>query len=487
MVKSSARKHDMTEGPLLGKILIYTIPLILTGTLQLVFNAADTIVAGRFSDDGETALAAVGSCGALINLIVNLFMGLSVGAGVLVAQHIGAREEDEVKRTVHTAIPAAGILGVIVAVFGYLTAETLLRWTGVEESVLAQAVPYMKAYMLGMPASMVYNYCATMMRSAGDTTRPLIFLSIAGVVNVFLNLFTVMFLRMGALGVGIATAISTWLAAFLIIGYMLRIQGYMHFSLKDMRIHWNKLWRITKIGIPAGLQGCVFSISNVLIQSGVNSFGKTVVAGNAAAGNIDGFIYTAMNSFYHSTLTFVGQNVGAKKYNRIRKIIMINAVMVTVCGVVIGVLSLTFGRELLGLYAPGNEGAIEAGLKRMSIVTITYFLCGIMEVGCGAIRGMGSSFIPMIVSVVGTCALRITWIFTLFAAFPTIQMLYSAYPVSWFLTAAAHYTTSEILLRLIMKKARMAADIAGQAEAENDDVAADRLESEPLDEEIYSC
>lgn len=452
MFKASARKKDLTEGPLFGKILIFTIPIILTGMLQLLYNAADTIIAGRFSDDGETALAAVGSCGSLINLIINLFMGLSVGAGVLVAQHIGAKEEDEVRKTVHTAIPVAALFGILVSAFGFFSAETLLRWTGVEDIVLTQAVPYMKAFMLGMPASMVYNYCATMMRSSGDTTHPLIFLSVSGVVNIILNLFTVIVFRLGALGVGIATAVSTWLSAILIIGFMMREKGLMRFSLKEMRFYGDKLRKILKIGIPAGLQACVFSLSNVFMQSSVNSFGKTVVAGNSAVVNIDGFNYTVMNSFYHSALTFVGQNVGAKKYHRIRKIILINAVTVSVCGAAISFLTFTFGRQLIGLYAPGNNGAIEAGLTRMSIVTVTYFTCGLMEVGCGAMRGMGSSLTPMAVSVFGTCALRIAWIFTVFAAFPTTKILYCAYPMSWILTAAAHYISCEIRLRHIEKQ-----------------------------------
>ncbi|MFA5562489.1 MAG: MATE family efflux transporter [Eubacteriales bacterium] len=452
MFTSSARKKDLTEGPLFGKILLFTIPLILTGMLQLLYNATDTIVAGRFSEDGETALAAVGSCGSLISLLVNAFLGLSVGAGVLVAQHIGAREEDDVRRTVHTAVPAAALLGIFVSVVGFFLTETLLRWTGVEESVLAQAVPYMKAYMLGVPASMVYNYCAIMLRSSGDTTHPLLFLSIAGMVNIVLNLITVIYFHLGALGVGIATAISTWLSAFLIIRFMMREQGLIHFDPKEMRLHRDKLRKMTKIGIPAGLQSCVFSISNVFVQSGVNSFGKTIVAGNAAAANIDGFIYTAMNSFYHSTLTFVGQHVGAKKHHRIRKIIWLNAGMVAVCGAAIGLLAFTFGRQLLSLYAPGNSGAIEAGLVRMSIVTVTYFFCGLMEVGCGAMRGMGSPFIPMVVSIAGTCALRIGWIYTVFAAYPTTKVLYCAYPVSWILTAAIHYICCEILFRYISKK-----------------------------------
>ncbi len=452
MFKTATRKINMTEGPLLGKILIYTVPLILTGMLQLLYNAADTIVAGRFAEDGETALAAVGSCGALINLIINLFMGLSVGAGVLVAQYIGAKKEDDVRMTVHTAVPAAALLGAVVSVFGIVMAEPLLRLTGVEESVLAQAVPYMKAYMFGMPASMIYNYCATMMRSSGDTAHPLMFLSISGIVNVALNLVMVIGFGLGALGVGIATAVSTWLSMFLIIGFMMREEGLIHLDIKRIHIDWDKFWKIVRIGIPAGLQGCVFSLSNVVIQSSVNGFGKTTVAGNTAGSNIDGFIYVALDSFYHTSLTFVGQNIGAKKYDRVKKIIVLCSVMVVIVGLTLGGMALLFGRQLLGLYAPNNEGAIEAGLLRLSIVGLSYFLCGLMEVGCGAMRGMGSSFIPMVVSLIGSCLLRIVWIYTVFAAYPAMTVLYISYPVSWAVTGAVHYISSAILLRHIKHK-----------------------------------
>jgi putative MATE family efflux protein len=451
-LKTSVRKIDMTEGPLLGRILVYAIPLMLTGTLQLLYNAADMIVVGRFVEDGETSLAAVGSCGALINLIINLFMGLSVGAGVLVAQNIGAKNYDEVKKTLHTAIPAATILGVVVSILGFFTAEELLRLTGVEESVLAEAVPYMKAYMLGIPASMVYNYCASMMRSAGDTTHPLLFLSISGMLNVVLNIVMVVVFGLGAVGVGIATAISTWLSMILILGFMLRDDGALHLDPKLLKIHPDKLLRIVKIGIPAGLQGCIFSLSNVVIQSAVNSFGKTIVAGNTAVQNIDGFLYTAMNSFYHASLAFIGQNVGANKLHRVKKIVLYCSLLVVACGTSMGIAAYTLGPRLIGLYAPDNMGAISAGMTRMSIVTLTYFLCGLMEVGCGAMRGMGSSFIPMLISFIGSCALRILWTVTVFAATPTLEVLYYAYPVSWATTAAAHFISSAFMLHHLKKK-----------------------------------
>lgn len=447
MTTVKKQKNDVTEGPLLGKIIMYSIPLILTGILQLLYNAADTIVVGRWASDGEAALAAVGSCGALINLIVQLFMGLSVGAGVCVAQSYGARRYDDVSRTVHTAVPAAAILGVAVSVFGFFAAETLLTWTGVEQSVLAEAAPYMRAYMVGMPASMVYNYCATMLRSTGDTAHPLLFLSISGFVNVGLNLLTVLGFGLGALGVGIATAASTWLSMILIICFMLKTDTCMRLEPGKIHIYGDKLLQMVRFGIPAGLQGCVFSLSNVLIQSSVNSFPRYVVAGNTAAANIDGFIYIAMNALYHAALTFVGQNVGAKKYHRVWHIILVCYGAVTVVGLTMSTLTVVFGHELLSLYAPGNEPAIEAGKVRLLIVGGTYFLCGLMEVGCGAMRGMGSSVVPMVVSLVGSCVFRIVWIYTVFAWHHTTTTLYISYPLSWILTAAVHLLCCAIYLR----------------------------------------
>ncbi len=455
MAHSITKKTDMTEGPLLGKIIRYSIPLIATGMLQLLYNATDMIVVGQFAPNGEAALGAVGSCGALINLIVNMFMGLAVGAGVCVAHDYGARRFEDVRRTVHTAVPTAAILGVIVSVIGFVLAKPLLELTGVQGNVLNEAVPYMQAYMVGMPASMVYNYCATMLRSKGDTKHPLIFLSISGIANVLLNLVMVIMFKMGAVGVGIATAVSTWLSMIMIIVFMVRSRGSMQLEWKRIRFHKDKLLAMLRFGIPAGLQGCVFSLSNVVVQSSVNMLdaGRDfVVAGNAAAANIDGFIYTAMNSIYHATLTFVGQNLGAKKFDRIKRIIGVCSATVGVIGVVMSAAAVIFGPALLSLYAPGNERAIAFGMQRMVIVSATYFLCGFMEVGCGVMRGLGNSVVPMIVSIAGTCGVRIMWVYTMFAAVQTAEMLYISYPLSWLLTAVAHYVCSFIYLRIVTKQ-----------------------------------
>ncbi|MBR3895225.1 MAG: MATE family efflux transporter [Clostridia bacterium] len=434
---------DFTEGPLLSKIILFTLPLIATTVLQLLFNTADTVVVGRWGgstpEECETALAAVGSCGALTNLIVNLFFGLSVGAGVCVAHDIGAKAYDDVSRVVHTSVVASLISGVVVTVFGLCMARPLLTMMGTDPAVLDQAVPYMCAYFCGMPANMVYNYCAAILRSNGDTTRPLAFLSVAGVINVVLNLITVIVFGLGAVGVGIATAVSQWVSCVLIVLYMMRMEGPCRIELSKLRVDPAKLRKIVFIGLPAGIQSTLFSFSNVLIQSTVNSFGKVVVAGNTAGSNIDGYIYATQNSLYHAALTFVGQNVGARKYDRVKKSLFGCVLVVTVVGISVGGLVTCFGRPLLGLFAPGNEGAINAGMTRLSVLATTYFLCGLMEVGCGTMRGLGKSISPMFISLIGSCLFRVVWIYTVIPHHRSLEVLYLSYPVSWILTSATFF------------------------------------------------
>ncbi len=445
------KKMDMTDGAILPKIIRFSIPLVLTGILQLFFNTADTIVVGRWGgstpDECETALAAVGSCGSLINLIINLFFGLSAGASICVAHDMGAKRFDEVKKTVQTSVLTALICGAIVTAFGILSAESLLRLMGTEEAVLGQAVPYMIAYFCGMPANMLYNYCASILRASGDSTRPLAFLSIAGVANVVLNLFMVISFGLGALGVGIATAASHWISCILIVIYMMRMDGPCKIDLKGLRIDKHKLKKITFIGLPAGLQGTLFSFSNVLIQSSVNSFGKVVVAGNAAASNLGDYAYCAQHALYQTALTFVGQNVGARRFDRVKKCILTCACAITVIGFSIGGAMYLFGEPLLAIFVPGNPKAIEVGMVRLGIIGVFYFLCGLMEVGCGAMRGLGKSITPTIVSLLGSCVFRVVWIYTAFAASPTLVTLYISYPISWILTAATHYIFAFVCLK----------------------------------------
>ena len=452
MSQTALRKNqDLTQGPILSKIILFTLPLIATAVLQLLFNTADTIVVGRWGGDTpkerEIALAAVGSCGSLINLIINLFFGLSVGAGVSVAHDIGAKHFDDVKKTVHTSVLTALICGAVVTVFGLCMARPLLALMGTDPAVLDQAVPYMCAYFCGMPANTLYNYCAAMLRSSGDTTRPLIFLSTAGVANVGLNLVMVLVFRTGALGVGVATATSHWISCLLIVGYLMHYNGPCKIEWKELRIDRSKLKKILNVGLPAGLQGTLFSFSNVIIQSSINSLGTAMVAGNTAASNLDGYVYATQNALYHTALTFVGQNMGAKKFDRLKRCILWCIIVVTVVGLTVGLSVYALGEPLLSIFIPGNEGAISAGMQRLAIMGVFYFLCGLMEVGTGIMRGLGKSITPMIVSLLGSCVFRVVWIYTVFAIMPTPFILYISYPISWLVTGGTHFIFCYFTLR----------------------------------------
>ncbi|NMB97331.1 MAG: MATE family efflux transporter, partial [Clostridiaceae bacterium] len=432
----SNNEVDMSSGSLLKKIIVFSIPLMLSGILQLLYNAADTIVVGRYA--GSTALAAVGSTGSLINLIINLFMGLSVGTSVLVAQYYGARDKKNVSEVVHTAIGASVIFGIITSIIGISMARLFLQAMGTPEEVIKHSTLYMRIYFAGMPASMVYNFGSSILRAIGDTKRPLVFLSISGIVNVVLNLIFVIVFGMGVAGVAIATIIAQIISAVLIILCLIKIDGCYRLKIHEIKIYRDKLVKIMKIGIPAGLQSSIFSLSNVIIQSSVNSFGKLAMAGNTAGSNIDGLIYIATNSFYHSSLAFTGQNVGAKKYERIGRVLGICIFLATAVGFSLGMLSYVFGKNLLSIYSPNDAQVIEYGMIRLRIMGLTYFTCGIMEVIVGSLRGMGVSLIPMFVTVIGVCGVRIGWIYTVFAMNRTLEVLYMSYPASWVATASIH-------------------------------------------------
>jgi len=440
----------MCNGPLLGKIIIFSIPMILSGILQLLYNAADVIVVGRFT--GSTALAAVGSTGSLTSLIISLFMGLSVGTSVAVAQYYGAGDWKNVSQAVHTSIATSIISGIIVGIIGFCMAERFLILMDTPGDVLDQAALYMRIYFIGVPASMIYNFGSAILRAAGDTRRPFIFLSLSGLVNVVLNLIFVIAFKMGVAGVALATVISQIISAVLIIICLLQFNGPCRLVLKDIKIYPDKLWKIVKIGLPAGIQSSIFAISNVLIQSSVNLFGSDVMAGNSAASNIEGFIYVSMNSIYNTALTFTGQNVGAKKYDRINRILVICLLTVLSIGLGMGFIALILDEQLLGIYAPNNTEVIKYGIIRLNIIARTYFLCGMMEVMVGMLRGMGKSLMPMIVSVLGVCGTRITWILLIFAQNRDLTMLYVSYPVSWFATFAFHFITFLIIKKRVVAK-----------------------------------
>ncbi len=455
MDTTKENNNDLTSGPLTIKIIKFIIPLMLTGILQLLYNAADSIVVGHY--DGSSALAAVSSVGALINLLVNAFMGLSVGAAVVVAQDYGAKDYEGVSKTVHTSYLISIIGGIVVGAIGLIFSRQFLIWMGSPEDVLPLSTEYLMIYFIGTPANMAYNFGASILRSVGDTKRPLYFLTISGLVNVVLNLVLVIVFHMGVAGVAYATIISQILSAVMVIVYMMKSKDCVRFVPKKMRIHGDKLKKMLYIGLPAGFQGTVFSLSNVVIQSAVNSFGSLVMAGNGAASSLEGFTYTAMNSVYQASLTFVGQNVGAKKYDRINKVQGVCLVLVTIIGLVFGVTTYCLGEPLLSIYLPNDPEAIPYGIIRMSYIALPYFLCGMMEVMVGGQRGMGMSFIPMINALLGSCVLRIVWISTVFAADPTLFTLYISYPISWIVTTLAHTVFYFVKLHSLKKKARLEA------------------------------
>lgn len=441
---------DMCNGLLLPKILRFSLPLILSGILQLLFNAADIVVVGRFS--GSQSLAAVGATGSLINLLVNLFIGLSIGANVLVARFYGSADTENARQTVHTALLTAAIGGLCMIFLGLLLAKPMLLWMGTPADVLDQAVLYIRIYFIGMPAFMLYNFGAAILRAIGDTRRPLYFLFISGVVNVLFNLLFVIVFRMGVAGVAMATVISQALSALLILFCLWRSEGVCKLDFRRLRIHKDKLLGMLRIGLPAGLQGVIFNISNVLIQSSVNSFGSVAMAGNTAAGNIEGFVYTSMNAVYQTSLSFTSQNMGAGNYKRIDQILRRCLAVVAVIGLLLGNGAYLLGGPLLRIYSSDPE-VVTYGLSRLSVVCVTYFLCGLMDVLVGSIRGMGYSVLPMLVSLTGACAFRVVWIFTVFRWQHTLWSLYISYPISWVLTAGAHLVCYLILRRKIRRRA----------------------------------
>lgn len=426
---------NMCEGPIFKKIIIFAIPLILSGILQLLFNAADIVVVGRFS--GSHALAAVGSTSSLINLLVNLFIGVSIGANVVVGRYYGANDYDNVEKSVHTAIYTAAIFGVLLIFVGVFAARPLLEIMGTPQDVIDLSVVYMRIFFVGMPAFMIYNFGAAILRSVGDTKRPLYFLFVAGVVNVIFNLLFVIVFHMGVAGVALATIISQAISAVLILLSLHQSEGALQLQPKKLKIHKDKLFMMLKIGLPAGLQGTIFSISNVLIQSSVNSFGSIVMAGNTTAGNLEGFVYTAMNAIYQTSLSFTSQNMGAKKFHRIDHILFVCLGVVTGVGLILGIGTYVFAHPLLSLYTT-NEEVIYYGILRLSLISVPYFLCGLMDVLVGSLRGIGYSIMPMLVSLSGACLFRVVWIYTIFQAERTLLCLYLSYPISWALTASIH-------------------------------------------------
>lgn len=440
MKKYTKYEMDMTSGNFFLKIFAFSIPLMLTGILQLFYNAADLIIVSNFSNEPD-AIGAVGSTGALINLLVNLFMGLSIGTSVLIARNFAANEEDKVSKCVHTAVLVSFTSGVILGLVGFIFAKQFLE---LMDNPISLAVTYLKIYFIGMPFNMLYNFAAGILRGVGDTKRPLIFLAISGIINVILNLFFVVVLKMDVDGVALATIISQIISCILIMHCLLKTNQMYKFSFKKLRISKEELIEMLRIGLPAGIQSSIFSISNVIIQSTVNKFGAIAINGNSAAQSIEGFVYVGLNAVSSAALSFMGQNMGVKKYENIKKVAFYCLLNVVLISVFLGVLFFTFGRFLATFYTKVPT-EIDVAYIRLHYLCLPYFLCGIMDVMVGLLRGMGHSVKPMIVSIVGVCGFRILWIYTVFYKLVdfnninSLHYLYVSYPISWIITFSVHF------------------------------------------------
>ena len=452
---TTSRSADLTSGPMLQKIILFSVPLAASSILQLLFNAADVVVVGRFA--GSTALAAVGSNGALINLLVNLFVGLSLGANVVAARCFGARDEKGVQDTVHTAVALGLVSGVLLAVVGFCAARGLLELMSCPEDVISLSTLYLKIYFIGMPMTMLYNFSSALLRAMGDTKRPLYCLAAAGLINVVLNLVFVIGFSMSVAGVALATIISQTVSACMVTRMLMKEEGALHLDLHHLGFHMGALKQILLIGLPAGLQSTVFSLSNVVIQSAINSFGSTVVAGSSASANLEGFVYTAMNAFSQAAVTFTSQNMGARKYQNLNRVVLNCLLCAIVTGVVLGGGAVLAGTQLLHFYS-SDAAVITAGYERLRVICGTYLLCGIMDTLASSLRGLGYSVLPMVVSLVGSCLLRLVWIATIFQLNRTPFMLYISYPISWVLTAAVHLACLLVVRHKMKNRLKLSID-----------------------------
>ena len=439
---------DMVNGPIFKNMVAFVIPLILGNILQLLYNAADIIVVSRFA--GSTAMASVGATGSLCSLIISLFIGLTAGASVVVSRCHGARDGKGMHRAVHTSIALGIVAGLVAMAIGISLSEYFLRLMGTPEGrVLNGAILYMKIYFAGMPAALVYNFGASILRAVGDTRRPLYILAFSGAVNVVLNLVFVINFHMSVEGVAIATAVSNYISAISVVCILIREKGEHHLNLKKLRFYKNEFTSIVKIGVPAGVQSSLFAVANTLIQSSVNTFGTAAIAGAAASGNIEGFVYMAMNAFYQAAITGVSQNYGARNEKSLRKTVKVCAASVAVVGFSLGLITAIFARQLLGIYIVDSQEAIEFGVIRMFFVSLPYFLCGIMEVQAGQLRGLGYSVTAMVNSLVGACGFRILWILVVLPLNHIPQVLFLCWPISWILVIIMHF----VCYKVVKKKA----------------------------------
>ena len=430
----SKKDINIIDGPVLPNMLRYALPIMLTNIFQLFYNSADMFVIGNFCDD-PNALGSVGCTGSLINMILGVFIGFGAGVAVTLAQSIGAGNRERASRIVHTSFCLSIVLGIIVTVLGNLISEPILHAMKTPDVFLRGATLYVKIYFCGSIANIMYNFFAGILRSRGDTVRPLLFSMAGGIVNIILNLIFVLVFKMGVEGVAIATIVSQFISAVLVIIHMTKLNDECRLDFKKLGFDISVLKQLTKVGLPAGIQGSLFSVSNMILQTGYNSLGPVIVNANVAAMNVDGYIYNILNSFYHTCLTFCSQNFGAKRFDRVKKVFFVGTGTVTALGLVLGVFVYTFAEPLVGIFNSDPEILVYAK-QRLALVALPYFLCGLMDVGSGFLRSIGYSFRALIITFLGSCVLRIVWVYTVFPIFNDVRALYAVFPVSWFITAA---------------------------------------------------
>lgn len=448
-VKKNNFEMDMSNGPLMRKLISFSIPLVLSSNLQLLFNAVDIIVVGKFS--GSEALAAVGSTTALINLLINLFIGISLGSSVMVGRFYATKEEDKIRDTVHTSIAFGIAGGIIVGVLGFALSGWALELMGTPANVLEQAILYIRIYFVGMPFLMIYNYGAAILRAIGDTKRPLIFLIVAGLINAGLNMILVIEFKLGVVGVGVATVISEFISCVLVLRCLCKAQGSYKLQFSKLRIKLPYLKMLFKIGVPAGIQSVVINFSNVLLQSSVNSFGEIAMAGYTAANNIFGFLYVTINAFSQTCMNFMSQNYGVKKFDRMDKVLKDCIILSVGVTIVLGCGVFVFGDHILKIYTSSPE-VIKCGMDIFLYTTTTYFICALMDLFPGAMRGMGYSTIPMILSVIGTVGVRIFWIYCVFPTHHSLDILFISYPLSWLVTVIMQAICYYFVRKKVRKK-----------------------------------
>lgn len=452
---------EMTTGPLFSNLVRYAVPMILTNLLQMLYSAADMVVVGRFC--GSKSVAAIGATGSLMALLVGLFGGLSVGVSVAVAHALGAGRNREVRHTVHTAVPLGVLGGLVLLVLGVVFAPTLLQWMATPADILDLSVIYMRVYFVGVPFAMLYNFAGAVLRAAGDSQSPLRFLTIAGVTNIVLNVLFVVVFHMDVVGVALATTISQAVSGLLVLWALLRRTDACRFQWRRMRMRKRPLMQILRIGLPSGVQSTMFSLSNVLLQSTINSFGAAAVSGNAAAANLDSFCFMVGAAVSATAMNFTGQNVGALKIDRVRRVLRITAWSMVAVAALSAVALLGAGEWLLSLFITDSPEAIRYGILRLSFVALPYVLAALQDVLSSVVRGMGNSAAPMVVSVLGICVFRVAWLYTVFPLWPTMESVYLTYPISWLLVLVAMVVVYRRTLRRLYRRA--AADAPETPEA----------------------